>query len=140
MARRRLRVPRQDHRARAKRLGNGHREQPDRAGANDDNAFACDQPAEFGQAVHGGAGSDDEGGFRVAHRIGHSRQRVDMVDRVLGKTAIRCKTVGAMTLLGFPIVETGGVHALAAALALAAAGVDFDADTLADRKLVDVRS
>ena len=36
-----------------------------------------------------------------------------------------------------PVVEARGVHALAAALALAAAGVDLDGDALADFVLVD---
>jgi hypothetical protein len=38
-----------------------------------------------------------------------------------------------------PIVVAGGVHALAAALALAAAGMDFDGDALADPVFVDAR-
>src|ERR1700737_1639166 len=62
-----------------------------------------------------------------------------MVDRILGKTAVGCKTVGAMTFLGLPVVEAGGVHALAASLALAAAGMDFHADAFPDFELVDVR-
>jgi hypothetical protein len=124
----------------AKRLGNGHRKQADRTGAYHDNAFPCDEPAEFGQAVHGGAGGDHKRRFRVAHGAGHSRQRVDVVHGIFGEPAIGGEAIGAMTLLGFPIVEAGGVHALAASLALAAAGMDFHADAFPDFELVDVRS
>src|SRR5262249_62175459 len=38
-----------------------------------------------------------------------------------------------------PVVVAGGVHALAAALALAAAGMDFDGDALVDPVFVDAR-
>src|SRR3984885_10573826 len=60
-----------------------------------------------------------------------------MVDRVFGKTAIGGKTVGAVALAGFAVVQARRVHALPAALALAAAGMDLHADALADRELVD---
>ena len=60
-----------------------------------------------------------------------------MVDRVFGEAAVGGKTVGAMALAGFAVVQTRRVHALPAALALAAAGVDFHADALADGELVD---
>jgi hypothetical protein len=43
-----------------------------------------------------------------------------------------------MALLGLSVVQARGVHALPTTLALAAAGVDFHADTLADAELVDV--
>ena len=131
---------RQDHGACAERLCNGYREQPDRAGADDHDAFTGNQPAEFGEAVHRRSGRYDERGFGVAHGVGHPRQRVDVVDGVFGEPAVGREAVGAVTLLGLSIVEARGVHALAAALALAAAGMDFHADALADRELVDGRS
>src|SRR5450631_2913930 len=50
-------------------------------------------------------GRDHKRRLRVAHRVRHPRQRVDMVDGVFGETAIGRKAVGAMTLLGLPVVE-----------------------------------
>src|SRR6202040_2229713 len=79
-------------------------------------------------------------GFRVAHGVGHPRQCVDMIDRVFGETTIGRETVGAMTLLGSPIIEARGVHPLSAPLALTTTGVDFHADAFADCELVDVGS
>jgi hypothetical protein len=63
-----------------------------------------------------------------------------VVDRVFGKATVGGKAVSAMALLGLSVVEAGGVHALAASLALAATGMDFHADALADLKFVDVGS
>src|SRR3979409_704128 len=93
-------------------------------------------PPASGQAVHGGPRGDDKRGFRIAHRIGYSRQRIDMVDRVFGETAIGREPVGAVTFIGISIVNARGVHALAASLALAATSVDFHADAFADVKFV----
>ena len=45
-----------------------------------------------------------------------------------------------MTLVGFPIVKAGGVHALAASLALAAPRMDLYADAFADFKFIDAGS
>ena len=131
---------RQDHRACAERFGDRHREQPDRARADHDDAFAGDQSAELGQAVHRRPGGDDQRRLRVAHGVGHPRQRVDVIDGVFGEAAVGGEAVGAMALVGLPIVQARGVHALAAALALAAAGMDFHADAFADLELVDVGS
>src|SRR5882724_7422659 len=63
-----------------------------------------------------------------------------MVDRIFGETAIGGETVGAVALVGFPIVKAGGVHALAASLALSATGVDLHADTFADLKFINAGS
>ena len=74
--------------------------------------------------------------------LGHANQRVDVVDGVLREAAVGRKSVRAVTLVEFAVVasvvEAGGVHPLAAALAAAAPGMDFDGDALADGKLVDV--
>src|SRR5262245_35484292 len=71
-------------------------------------------------------------------------ERVDVIDRVLREAAVGRKAVGPMPLAEFTViaavVETGGVHALAAALASAAARVDFNRDPLANDKFVDRRS
>jgi len=62
-----------------------------------------------------------------------------VVDGVFGKTAIRCKAVGAMALRHIAIVEARRVHALPAPLTTAAAGMDLDGDAIADPMLVDRR-
>src|SRR5690606_18705663 len=109
-------------------LGDGSTEEADRAGAGDDDALARDEAAEFGQAVHRGAGGDDEGRLLVAHLVGDGDQGVDVVDRVFGKAAVGGEAVGAVALVDvtvvLSVVVAGGVHALAAALALAAARMD----------------
>ena len=63
----------QDHRLRAKRLRDRDAEQADRARARDHDAFARHQPAELGQAVHRGAGGDDQRCLLVRHRRRGSR-------------------------------------------------------------------
>jgi hypothetical protein len=50
------------------------------------------------------------------------------------------KAIGAMALLWLSIVEAGGVHALAASLALTAADMDFYGDAFADSEFVDIGS
>ena len=95
----------QDDRACSQRLGNGDSQEPDRTRADHDHAFAGNQATQFGQAVHRGPGGDDQCCFRIAHRVRHPRQRVDMVDGVFGETTIGGETVGAMTLVGFSVVE-----------------------------------
>jgi hypothetical protein len=62
-----------------------------------------------------------------------------MIDGVLGEASIGRKTVGAVTFLRLAVIQARRVHAHAAALALAAPGVDFHGDALADLELVDVR-
>src|ERR1700722_1563472 len=47
-------------------------------GADHDHALAGYQPAQFGQSVHRCPGGDDEGCLRIAHGVGHPRQRVDV--------------------------------------------------------------
>ena len=63
-------------------------------------------------------------------------QRIDVVDLVLAEAAVGGEAVGAVALVDVAVVEAvvvaGGVHALAAALALAAAGMDFHGHALAD--------
>ena len=125
----------------AERLGDRDAEQADRAGAGDHHALARHQPAELGQAVHRGAGGDDERRLLVRHRVGDRDQRVDVVDLVFAEAAVGGEAVGAVALVDVAVVEAvvvaGGVHALAAALALAAAGVDLHRDALADPVFVD---
>ncbi len=133
----------EDHRLGAERLGDRDAEQPDRAGAGDHHALARHQPAELGEAVHGGAGGDDQRRLLVRHRVGDGNQRVDVVDLVFAEAAVGGEAVGAVALVDVavvePVVVAGGVHALAAALALAAAGMDLDGHALADLVLVDAR-
>ena len=50
--------------------------------------FAGDQATQFRQAVHRRAGGDHQRRFRIAHRVGNQRQRVDVIDRVFGETAV----------------------------------------------------
>src|SRR5260370_41250514 len=63
-----------------------------------------------------------------------------MIDRIFGETAIGRETVGAVPLVGFPVVKAGSVHALAASLALAAPRMDLHADAFADFKFIDAGS
>src|SRR5262249_7180455 len=134
----------EDDRLRAERLRDGNAEEPDRAGAGDHDALARDQAAELGEPVHRGAGGDHQRRLLVRHRIGNGNQRVDVVDLVFAEAAVGGETVGAVAFVHVavvePVVVTGGVHALAAALALAAAGVNFDGHALADAIFVDARA
>ena len=66
-------------------------------------------------------------------------ERVDVVHGVFGEAAICREAVGAMPLCHVAIVEAGRVHALPAALAAAAPGMDLDGDAIADPKLVHRR-
>ncbi len=59
----------EDHRLRAHRLGDRDAEQSDRAGAGHHHALAGHQPAELGEAVHGGAGGDDQRRLLVRHLV-----------------------------------------------------------------------
>src|SRR6516164_7272384 len=125
----------EDDGMRAERLCDRDAKEPDRAGAGDHDALARDQPAELGEPVHRGAGGDHERRFLVRHRVGNGNQRVDVVDLIFAEAAVGGETVGAVTFIDVavvePIVVTGGVHALAAALALAAAGMNLDGHALA---------
>ena len=127
----------------AERLRHRDAEQPDRAGAGDHHALARHQPAELGEPVHGGAGGDHQRRLLVRHRVGNGDQRVDVVDLIFAEAAVGGEAVGAVALVDLavvePVVVTGGVHALAAALALAAAGVNLDRHALADPVFVDAR-
>jgi hypothetical protein len=49
-------------------------------------------------------------------------------------------SAAAMTLVRFPVVKAGGIHALSAPLALTTSGVDFHADAFVDFELVDTWS
>ena len=95
-------------------------------------------------AVHRGAGGDDQRRLLVRHGVGNGDQRVDVVDLIFAEAAVGGEAVGAVALVDLAVIEAvvvaRGVHALAAALALAAAGMDFDSDALADRELVDAGS
>ena len=134
----------QDDRRRAQRLGHRDAEQADRSRPQHGDAFARHQPAEFGQSVHRGAGGHHQRRLGVRHAVGDGDQRVDVVDGVFGEAAIGGEAVGAMALVHLAVVqavvEAGGVHALAAALALAAAGMDLHGDALADAILVHARA
>ena len=131
----------EDHRLGAERLRHRHRHQADRTRAGNDDAFAGDQAAKFGERIHRSAGGDDERAFLVRHLVGNRDQRVDVVHLVFAETAIGSETVGAVALVHVAVVETvvvaGGVHALAAALALAATGMEFDRHARTDFVFVD---
>src|SRR3954468_13197859 len=128
----------------AERLGNRRAEEPDRARAAHDDRVAGDQATELRQAVHGRAGGDDERRLLVAHGVVDGDQRVDVVDLVLAEAAVGGEAVGAVALVDvavvLAVVVAGGVHALTAALALAAPRVDLHRDALPDLELVDART
>ena len=123
------------------RLGHRDAEKPDRPRPDDDDALAGDEAAEFGQPVHRGAGGHDQRRLLVRHGVGNGDQRVDVVDLVFAEAAVGGEAVGAVALVDVAVVEAvvvaRGVHALAAALALAAAGMDLHGDALADAVLID---
>src|SRR6185369_2334921 len=104
-------------------------------------ALAGDQAAELGQAIHGRARGDHQRRLLVRHGVGDLDQRVDVVDGILGEPAVSGEAVRAVTLVDLaivePIVQARRVHAHAAALALAATGVDLHRDAVADAELVD---
>ena len=131
----------EDDGMRPHRLGDRDTEQPDRTGTGHHHALARDQTAEFGQAVHRGAGGDDQRRFLVRHLVRDRHQRVDVVDLIFAEAAVGGEAVGAMALVDVAIVQavvvTGGVHPLAAALALSAAGMNFHRHALADPVFVD---
>lgn len=131
----------QDHRLGPQGLRHRDPEQADRPRSRHDHALSSDQSAEFRQAVHGRAGGHHQRGFLVRHGVGDMDQRVDVVDLVFAEAAIGGEAVGPVALVHvtvvLAVVVARGVHALAAALALAAAGVDLDGHALADLVLVD---
>src|SRR5262249_36560595 len=131
----------EDDRLRAERLRDGNAEEADRAGAGDHDALARDQAAELGEPVHRGAGGGHHRPLPARHRAGNGNQRVDVVDLIFAEAAVGGETVGAVAFVDVaviePVVVTGGVHALAAALALAAAGMNLDGHALADAVFVD---
>src|SRR5262245_11832804 len=134
----------EDDGMRAERPCDRDAEEADRAGAGDHHALARDQPAELGEPVHRGAGGDHQRRLLVRHRVGNRNQRVDVVDLIFAEAAVGGEAVGAVTFVDVAVVEavvvTGGVHALAAALALAAAGMNLDGHALADPVFVDARA
>ncbi len=131
----------QDHRLRANRLGHGHADQADGARAGHDHAFARDKAAKFGEPIHRGARRDDQRGLFVRHVVVDMHQRVDVVHLVFAEAAIGGETIGPVALVDVTVVlaviVARGVHALAAALALAATGMDLHRHPLADLVFVD---
>src|SRR6185437_9333620 len=112
-------------------------EETDRPRSAHHDALARDQAAQDVEPVHRGAGGDHQRRLGVAHVVGHMDERVDVVDGVLGEAAIGGEAVGAVALLRLAVIEARGVHALAAALAAAAAGMHLDGDAIAHLILVD---
>src|SRR5690606_4988263 len=102
------------------------------SGTGHHDTSSAHQTATLPQPVHRGTGGHHQRRFLVGHGIVHMNQRVDIVDRVLGKAAIGGEAVGAMTLVDvavvLAVVVAGRVHAHAAALALAATSVNFHGD------------
>ena len=131
----------EDDGLRAHRFRHRDAEKADRPRPGDDDAFAGDETAELGQPVHRRAGGDDERRLLIRHRVRNRDDGVDVVDLIFAKAAVGGEAVGAMALVDVAVIEAvvvaRGVHALAAALALAAAGMDLDGDALADRQFVD---
>jgi len=120
-------------------FGDGDSEQPNRSRSQ----YATPSPrpaAEFGQSVHRGARRHHKRRLGVRHAIRDGDQSVDVVDGIFGEPAIGREAVGAVALIHVAVVqavvEASRVHALAAALALPAAGMDFHGDPLADAVLV----
>ncbi len=68
-------------------------------------------------------------------------QGVDIVDLIFAEAAVGGEAVGAVALVDVAVIEAvvvaRRVHALAAALALAATGVDLHRDALADLVFID---
>jgi hypothetical protein len=126
----------EDHRRSAQRLGNADAHQADRPGTDHHHRLAGDDAAHDVEAIHGGAGRHDQRRLLVRHVVGHVHHGVDAVDGVLGKAAVGREAIGAVAFGAEAVVEARGVHALAAALATAAAGMDLDGDAVADFKLV----
>ena len=124
-------------------LADGDPHQADGSGAGDDEALPSNQAAKDIQAVHRRAGGDDQGRLFVTHLVGDMDQGVDVVDGVLGETAVGCEAVGAVTLVVTlvvqAIIEAGGVHPLPAPLTAPAPGMDLHGDPVADFVLVDAR-
>src|SRR5262249_59055074 len=80
----------------------------------------------------------------VRHGVGNGNERIDVVDLIFAEAAVGGEAVGAVTFVDVsvvePVVVAGGVHALAAALALTAAGMDFDGHALPDPGFIDPRA
>src|SRR5262249_17064082 len=134
----------QDHRTGTERLGDGHAEKPDGAGPEYGDAFARHESPELRQSIHRRSRGDHEGRLRIGHVVGNGHKRIDVVDLVLAKAAIRGESVGAVALVVITIVEPGvdggGGPSAAALLALAATGMDLDGNALADTEFVDART
>src|SRR6185295_7871407 len=99
------------------------------------------QPAEHIEPVHRGARRHDQRGDLVADMGRHADEGVDVIDRVLRKAAVRREPVRAVSFAELPVVEAvveaRGVHALPAALASSAPGVNLHRDAFANDKFVD---
>ncbi len=94
----------QDNRLRTHRLGHGHAHQADGAGSGNDHAFTGNQSAQFGEAIHGSAGSYHQRRLFVRHVVIDVYQRVDVVDLVFAETAVGGEAVGPMALVHVTIV------------------------------------
>src|SRR5215472_4744606 len=134
----------EDDRLRAQGLRHRYTKKTDRSGTGDDNALAGNEAAELGEPVHCRAGGDDQGRLLVRHRVGNGDERIDVIDLIFAEAPVGGETVGAVTLVDLAVIEAvvvaRGVHAFAAALALAAAGMNFDRDALAYLVFVDART
>ena len=130
----------QNNRRGAERLGDRNPHQSDRSRAGHDDALAGDQPAHDVEPVHRGAGRDDQRRFRVRHVVRDMDHRVDIVDGIFGKAAIGREAVRAVSFRREAVVEARGIHALAAARAAAAPGMDLDRDPVADLEFVHRRT
>src|ERR1044071_6874124 len=130
----------EDHRLRPQGFGDSDPHQPDWARPYDDDAFSGNHAAHDVEPIHRGAGGDDERRLGVAHSVRNVRQRVDAADHIFGEAAIGAETIRAMSFRAIAVIQARGVHALAAALAAATAGVNFHGDALAELKFVDGRA
>src|SRR5205085_9201907 len=113
---------------------------PDRTRTDHDDALSGNHAAHNVQPIHRGAGGDDERRLGVAHVVRNVRKRVDVVDGVFGEAAIGAETVRAVSFGAIAVIQARGIHAFAAALAAATAGVNLHRDALADLKFVDGRT
>src|SRR5262249_49820524 len=125
-------------------LRHRHAEKTDRPGTGDDHTLAGNQTAAHGESVPRSVRGRQQRRLVLRHRVGNGDESVDVVDLIFAEAAVGSETIGAMSLVDIAVVETvvmaGGVHAFAAALALAAAGMNFDSHALADLVFVDART
>ena len=134
----------EDHGLRPQGLAHGHTHEPDRARARDNQAFPCNQPAQGVEAIHGRARGNNQCSLFITHLIRHMNQRIDMIDRILCKAAIRGEAIRTVPLVVLAIVQaiikTGRVHAHTASFAASAAGMDLHCNAIPDSEFVHARS